>query len=644
MGYNPSTEFSANFVNTSCILSNYVNSVTMCCSKDAKIVWIFNVNNFGLYMSTNYGYTFRSIPFSTTLTNTANSWPSQMCCDDTGFIMYMTYIKTTTYKFNKATYTMDSVAYMTNTMAVAITGDGNTLYGLNPTGNKLKKYIVSTSTDLSYNTNYTNNTDAPFSFTMDSTGTYLAACGDATVNSNKSILMISNNGGLNWSSPAISTTASGVEAYYGCAKYNYTGTVLCVSYGGTSTTQGNIFISYDHGLTFTNLNTLNVFNCLGNNGRTGGPAIHIDANGTNFIFMDQTTIVQYNRTKNTTTSLNTVLGNTGNRGGLVCGDIYGTRFVFSYSDGSQTYFKTMERPNIYNPNNNFNSIASTAKFYYSGDYGVVKSTSNNNITTWKNRIAGGVDATASILDTGGNYPQYVSTLNGVNFNSNMIKISNGVALNHIGFNSIGGSKLSYEPEEQTFIFFGYHYDSIGGSNSQMISKPGGYAPSSSATNYIDGTLHTYMAGGRVGAILGWYEGTGALYSSPGVSATPNNIGYFIHSFTVTRDITANTNVLKTIINNHIYPNLDTTYLNYSIQNRIRESDFHSFELGFYREPTANTAPDKLRSFKGTFGEIMYFNRKLTDNERFILEGKLAWKYGQASILPASHPYKTVAPV
>jgi hypothetical protein len=40
---------------------------------------------------------------------------------------------------------------------------------------------------------------------------------------------------------------------------------------------------------------------------------------------------------------------------------------------------------------------------------------------------------------------------------------------------------------------------------------------------------------------------------------------------------------------------------------------------------------------------MYFNRILSRNERYILEGKIAWKYGQASILPATHPYKTFSP-
>jgi hypothetical protein len=618
MGYNPSTDFSANFVNTSCILSNYVNSVTMCCSKDAKIVWIFNVNNFGLYMSTNYGYTFRSIPFSTTLINTANSSPSQMCCDDTGFIMYMTYNKTTTYKFNKATYTMDSVAYMTNTMAVAITGDGNTLYGLNPTGNKLKKYIVSTSTDLSYNTNYTTNTDAPFSFTMDSTGTYLAACGDATSSSSASILMTSNDGGLTWSSPVISTNPSGTAAYFGCAKYNYTGTVLCVSYGGASTSQGQIFISYDHGLTFTNLNTLNVFNCLGNNGRTGGPAIHIDANGTNFIFMDQTTIVQYNKTTNTSTSLNTVLGNTGSSGGLVCGDIYGTRFVFSYSDGSQTYFKTMERLNIYNPNNNFNSIASTAKFYYSGDYGVVKSTSNNNITTWKNRIAGGVDASANTTNAGGYYPTHVSTYSGATFNSNMIQFNNGNN-NYIGFNSAGGAKLASEPVEQTFVIFGY----FSGTNAdnQIMSKIGLY---SSGSN-IEGTLHIMVNSQNTIVVI-----NGDTYYQSSLSQLVT-AGYIMICITAIMNVASTQTILNV---NAYYPNYTVTTNTTTINNTLRASDLHGFELGYWSSG---------RSFRGTIGEVMYFNRKLTDKERFILEGKLAWKYGKASILPASHPYKTVAP-
>jgi hypothetical protein len=315
----------------------------------------------------------------------------------------------------------------------------------------------------------------------------------------------------------------------------------------------------------------------------------------------------------------------------------------------------MERPNIYNPNRNFNSIASTAKFYYSGDYGVVKSSANNNVTKWKNRIAGGVDAIANTVDAASNYPEYVSTLNSVSFTSNMIKIYNGTT-NQIGFNILGGAKLTTEPAEQTFLFFGYHYSPTNvANNSQLLSKPGGYDAFASKTleansnqpDYKISVLHVGLGTASNSTsfftILGAYENNttygNAMYASPGNNTlTPNNIGYFIHSCTAINDLSGSN--LRTIVNHHIYPNFDTTYLNNSIQNRIRETDFHDFELGFYREGNPST---QKRSFRGTLGEIMYFNRKLTDNERFILEGKIAWKYGQAAILPASHPYKTVAP-
>jgi hypothetical protein len=637
MGYNPSTDFSANNVNTSFTVSSNSNNTYMCCSKDAKIVWLYCFYNNKLLMSINYGYTFREIIYTGTGENLTTKNYYQMCCDDTGFKLYVTQANSYTYKFNATNYTMDQFANVRVVTSMAITGDGNILYGLTERGDTLKKYTVSTNTETTYSTNFTM-VSGPQSFTMDNTGTYLAACG-AVFSSNTSKLIISKNGGATWSSPVISSNASDTGSNFGCAKYNYTGTVLCVSYYGTGTT--GVFISYDQGSTFTNLNTLNVFSNFSTNGRSGGPAIHIDASGTNFLFMDQNTITQYNKTTNTTTSLNSVLGNTGNKGGLVCGDIYGTRFVFSYPDSANTtiYVKSMERPNIYNPNRNFNSIASTAKFYYSGDYGVVKSSANNNVITWKNRIAGGVDASANTIDTGSNYPQYVSTLNGVNFNSNMIKIYNGTG-NQIGFNSLGGAKLATEPAEQTFFFFGYHYAPQGG-NAQMLSKPGGYVFSNSYTDYKAATLHSmFNTTGFILNLVGFYDANReniGMYTSPANSATPTNIGFFIHCFTTTKDLSVTEPVLRTIVNNHAYPNIDTSYNNVSIQNIIRETDFHDFELGFYR------ATGEQRSFRGTLGEIMYFNRKLTDNERFILEGKIAWKYGQAVILPASHPYKTVAP-
>ena len=50
-----------------------------------------------------------------------------------------------------------------------------------------------------------------------------------------------------------------------------------------------------------------------------------------------------------------------------------------------------------------------------------------------------------------------------------------------------------------------------------------------------------------------------------------------------------------------------------------------------------------RTFCGSFGEYMYFNSELSTTDREKIEGNIVRKYNQTAILPANHPYKTVAP-
>lgn len=50
-----------------------------------------------------------------------------------------------------------------------------------------------------------------------------------------------------------------------------------------------------------------------------------------------------------------------------------------------------------------------------------------------------------------------------------------------------------------------------------------------------------------------------------------------------------------------------------------------------------------RNWTGYIAEIVSFGRKLTDDERFKVEGYLAHKWGIADVLPANHLYKTTAP-
>ena len=48
-------------------------------------------------------------------------------------------------------------------------------------------------------------------------------------------------------------------------------------------------------------------------------------------------------------------------------------------------------------------------------------------------------------------------------------------------------------------------------------------------------------------------------------------------------------------------------------------------------------------WNGDIGEILVYNSYLSDSNRQLVEGYLAWKWGLQSQLPADHPYKNAAP-
>jgi hypothetical protein len=269
-----------------------------------------------------------------------------------------------------------------------------------------------------------------------------------------------------------------------------------------------------------------------------------------------------------------------------------------------------------------------AKFYYSSD-----SSANytidayNNVSKWKNIISGGLDASANInASAGGYYPKIVSTYTGGTFKYPMIKILNTVGYN-TGFDYIGGGKLANEPNQQTFFIFGYMYGTNPNSYSlgMMFSKPGPYA--GDTTN--GGTLH-----------IGWdgYENINnfsIINSSSTGYYTPNKFYSGYYMLCATTDCSG---VSGTLVNCHAYPNLDTTFINTTMNNPNRTTDLHNWNIGYWNQ--AGVA----RSLNSAVGEVMYFNRILTNDERYFLEGKIAWKYDVSNILPASHPYKMAAPV
>lgn len=65
----------------------------------------------------------------------------------------------------------------------------------------------------------------------------------------------------------------------------------------------------------------------------------------------------------------------------------------------------------------------------------------------------------------------------------------------------------------------------------------------------------------------------------------------------------------------------------------------------YTVPTASTTNQRLGGNSGDFEhqEVLMFRRVLTQPERELVEGHLAWKWGLVASLPASHPYKNTAP-
>lgn len=56
------------------------------------------------------------------------------------------------------------------------------------------------------------------------------------------------------------------------------------------------------------------------------------------------------------------------------------------------------------------------------------------------------------------------------------------------------------------------------------------------------------------------------------------------------------------------------------------------------------ASEQIRSFSGAIGETLVLSRTLSDDERFMVEGYLAWKWHVQHLLPANHVYRWRPPV
>jgi hypothetical protein len=281
----------------------------------------------------------------------------------------------------------------------------------------------------------------------------------------------------------------------------------------------------------------------------------------------------------------------------------------------------------------FNSVITStgAKFYYSSDSSANYVTSGSNVTLWKNKVMGGLDASANI--DGGLYPQVATTYTGGTFKYPMIKILNTVG-NNTGFNHYGGGKLSTEPNQQTFFIFGYMYgqNPNTSSNGMFLAKPGAFG---------GGSLHIGYDGESIDTQYKFTIGNGgdltSRYHTPnkfnnGLTAITGTNGYYMLSATIDCSGT------NKVVNCHAYPNMDISFNDKIISDQNRTTDLHNLNIGYWNQGGIS------RSLNSAMGEVMYFNRKLSDNERYILEGKVAWKYDVSFILPSFHPYRNSAPV
>ena len=260
----------------------------------------------------------------------------------------------------------------------------------------------------------------------------------------------------------------------------------------------------------------------------------------------------------------------------------------------------------------------------------------NNVTRWKNKISGQVDASANTTNINNvnssiyTYPKIVTNIpngGGLPF----MKLSGGA--DQVGFDFSGGNLITgTELNQQTLFMFGYMYGTRvnTGSNGMFFAK---YGPYSDA-----GILH-----------VTWDNANSKIYvlNNGGTSNTDNilnvNPGYYMISITI--DCSGGS---SSLVNIRGYGITDLTRVNYiiddgtvnkSMTGTSRTSDLHNFQIGYWEAGNNSYR----RSMNGAIGETMYFNRILSMNERYILEGKIAWKYGQAAILPDTHPYKTFPP-
>ena len=135
-----------------------------------------------------------------------------------------------------------------------------------------------------------------------------------------------------------------------------------------------------------------------------------------------------------------------------------------------------------------------------------------------------------------------------------------------------------------------------------------------------------------------------ISKSTNVSARGFCFGTDRFAFTTDR-VTYNGTVYRAL-NNHdsvtTTPDLDTTNWVVETDNSYAGSD-DWVSGSVYKLRRTTGMPNTYRGWRGPIGELLVFDRKLTDAERQEVEGYLAHKWGLAGRLPSDHPYKDSAP-
>lgn len=73
------------------------------------------------------------------------------------------------------------------------------------------------------------------------------------------------------------------------------------------------------------------------------------------------------------------------------------------------------------------------------------------------------------------------------------------------------------------------------------------------------------------------------------------------------------------------------------------SSASSGTFGITKYGIGNQANPTSENWNGSIGEVLIYNTALTDTQRQLVEGYLAWKWGLQASLPAGHPYKSAGP-